>query len=59
MPRRPATFRQADLTRAIKAALAAGLQIASAAITRDGDIRLSFAVAGVASSEPNEPNDWD
>jgi hypothetical protein len=45
MARRPASFRQADLTRALKAAAQAGLRVAEALITRDGSIRLVFAIS--------------
>jgi hypothetical protein len=57
MARRPATFKQADLARALKGALQAGLKVAEAIITRDGGIRLIFVTAeGVA---PLPKNDWD
>lgn len=38
--RTPATFRQADLVRAVKAARAAGLPVTATQITRDGTIQL-------------------
>ena len=38
--RTPATFKQADLVRAVKAARAAGLPVTATHITRDGTIRL-------------------
>jgi hypothetical protein len=40
MSRAPATFKQADLVRAVKAALAAGLVVERTEITRDGRIVL-------------------
>jgi hypothetical protein len=38
MPRSPSTFRQTDLTRAIKAARNAGVGVARAEIAKDGKI---------------------
>lgn len=40
MPRAPATFKQADIKRAIRAARAAGLEIERTEIRRDGRIVL-------------------
>jgi hypothetical protein len=40
MPRAPATFKQADVVRAIKASRAAGLEIERTEIGRDGRIVL-------------------
>jgi len=40
MSRGPAKFKQADLTRAVKAARAAGLDVARTEIMPDGTIRL-------------------
>jgi hypothetical protein len=55
--RRAAPFTQRDLVRALKAALAAGLQVAEVLVARDGDIRLIFSSPGaVAQSDRNE---WD
>ena len=55
--RRRAGFRQADLTRAIKAATRAGLQVVTARISRDGCIELAFGTAnGVHCSGANP---WD
>lgn len=45
MPRAPATFKQADVTRAIKAARAAGLPVAETRIDREGRIVLVHAEA--------------
>ena len=55
MAQRPARFKQADVMRAIKGALQAGLQVASARIEHDSAIHLIFgAPQSVASSNP-----WD
>jgi hypothetical protein len=40
MSRTPATFKQADMVRAVKAARAAGLDVARTEIAPDGTIRL-------------------
>ena len=54
---RAARFTQRDIVRAIKGAVAAGMRVAEAMVTRDGDIRLVFVTAeGVA---PSPKNDWD
>jgi len=58
MPRRFVAFTQADVLRAIKGAVRAGLQVAAARIERDGAIVLTFgAPQPVPSSQ--EVNPWD
>jgi hypothetical protein len=56
------TFRQGDLTRAFKAATAAGLAVKSARILRDGEIVLAF-VGDEPDAEPEveeeEVNPWE
>ena len=60
MSRGPVTFKQSDLTRAIKAFLAAGLEVARAEIFKDGRIIIvpgeptTIAVAGAP-----DRNEWD
>jgi hypothetical protein len=58
MARAPSIFRQADVTRAVRAAIAAGVDIARIEIARDGRIVI---IAG--NSEPEgdqrEANEWD
>jgi hypothetical protein len=58
MARRAARFTEADLARAIKAALNAGLRVVSARIERDGAMLLVFA-SGEAVRNGAEPNPWD
>lgn len=48
----PAIFRQADLARALKAAKAAGVEVASFEITRDGRIIVR------AKDDEKEPGGW-
>jgi hypothetical protein len=45
MSKGPRPFRQRDLTRAIKGAIAAGLSPSSATIDRDGNIKMHFSQA--------------
>ena len=54
MTRAPATFRQSDITRAIRAARAAGVENVRVDITKNG--KISIVVGGEA---PKEPNEWD
>lgn len=57
MARGPATFKQADLTRAVKAARAAGLDVARTEIMPDGTIRLIHS-AEVTSTPATPFDEW-
>ncbi len=46
MPRGPSTFRQADLTRAIKGARDAGVEVTRAEIAKDGKIIIVMGKIG-------------
>ena len=64
MIRAPATFRQSDITRAIRAARAAGVDIARVEVTNAGTIVIVPAAgattAGAAQNgESAETNEWD
>lgn len=65
MARGRCTFRQRDLTAAIKAAIAAGLEGASVVVTTDGTITVKIgrpagAPGGGAPDAANDnPNPWD
>jgi hypothetical protein len=54
MPRSPSTFRQQDVTRAVKAVVAAGVGIARVEIDRAGKITI---IATSSSADPS--NDLD
>jgi hypothetical protein len=54
MPRAPSTFRQQDVTRAVKAVAAAGVHIARVEISRDGRI-----VVIVRQPTANQQDDLD
>ena len=58
MSRAPSTFRQRDVTRAIKAMVAAGVDIAQVRveITKAGSI---IVMASEGHAEDREGNEWD
>jgi len=59
MTRRPASFRQRDLTRAVKAVIAAGLHVAGVKVSAQGDIEV--VTGGHRAEDPptQEGNEWD
>jgi hypothetical protein len=58
MARAPSTFRQQDVTRAVKAVTAAGVHIARIEIDRAGKIVI-ITGAEPAGIERSERNTWD
>ena len=56
MAARACTFRQKDVTRAIRAARAAGVDIARIEIDPDGKIVI---ILGNGEPDPREANEWD
>ena len=58
MSRAPSTFRQQDVTRALKAVAAAGVNIARIEIDKSGKIIIITAGAG-EPGETTEANEWD
>ena len=64
MGRGPCTFRQRDVTRAVKALTAAGIEVARIDIKRDGQISIVPKNIGgqdeqARPAEQEEVNDWD
>ena len=62
MPRSPQIFRRTDLTRAIKGAIAAGVEIARAEIEpKTGKIVIVFgkSVASSSTADSGEQGGWD
>ena len=62
MSRGPTTFRQRDLSAAIKAALAAGCAVARVKVEKDGTIVLVLVTGEERSTGPNSGsggNEWD
>jgi hypothetical protein len=60
MTRGPCTFRQQDVTRALKATVAAGIEVQRVEIGRDGKIMIVTTKADpVPPGDCDEPNGWD
>jgi hypothetical protein len=57
--RRPCTFRQRDLTAAVKAVAAAGFKVALVRVQRDGDIVVEIGDAREAMPPQATKNEWD
>jgi hypothetical protein len=56
--RAPAAFKQRDVTRAVKAVAAAGVDIARVEVDRAGTIRI-IAQGSEPAGECRETNEWD
>jgi hypothetical protein len=59
MSRRPSTFRQRDLTRAVKAVIASGLRVAGVKVSAQGDIEVVTGDERVHDSPLHGGNEWD
>jgi hypothetical protein len=59
MARAPSTFRQQDVTRAIRAVAAAGVGIARVEVDRAGKITIIALGAEPPGENGKEPNEWD
>jgi hypothetical protein len=59
MARAPSTFRQQDVTRAVKAVTAAGVHISRVEIDKTGKIVIITAGAIGRPGEMTEANEWD
>lgn len=57
--RRPSKFRKTDVTRAAKAVLAAGLEIARVEVAQDGSISVVAGKPSGAEDANAERNEWD
>ena len=59
MARAPSTFRQRDVTRAVKAVVAAGVDIARVEIDKAGTIRIITQSSEQNGQGREEVNEWD
>ena len=59
MPRAPSTFRQQDVTRAVKGVAAAGVHIARIEIDKAGKIVIITADPTHQPGQSAEVNEWD
>jgi hypothetical protein len=59
MSRAPSTFRQRDLTAAVKAVVAAGLSVARAEVDKDGKIVVVTGNPQEAADDGSKANEWD
>jgi hypothetical protein len=59
MARAPSTFRQQDVTRAVKAVAAAGVNIARVEIDKAGKIVIITTGVADQPAESAEVNEWD
>jgi hypothetical protein len=57
--RAPSTFRQRDLTRAVKAVVAAGLRVTGVKVSAHGDIEVVTGDYRAQDSPTQEGNEWD
>ena len=58
MPRAPSIFRQQDVTRAVKAVVAAGVDIARIVIDKQGRIEI-ITLKAEQNGQVREANEWD
>jgi hypothetical protein len=59
MARAPSTFRQQDVTRAVRAVVAAGVDIARVEIDKTGKITIIALGAEQRGEQREEANEWD
>jgi hypothetical protein len=55
--RRPSAFRQADVTKTVRAVIAAGLRVVGVKVGADGKIEV--VTAGDDEDQPSGGNEWD
>jgi hypothetical protein len=56
-PRRPSAFRQGDVTKTVKAVIAAGLRVVGVNVGPDGKIEV--VTTGDGDNPPSGGNEWD
>jgi hypothetical protein len=55
-PRQPSAFRQGDVTKTVKAVIAAGLRVVGVKVSADGNIEVVTTGDG---APPSGGNEWD
>jgi hypothetical protein len=58
MPRGPCTFKQSDVTRAVKAVVAAGVGVVRVEVDKDGRI-VVFTGKTTDAAVDHDANEWD
>jgi hypothetical protein len=58
-PRRPSPFRQSDLTKAVKAVIAAGLRVVGVKVSAQGDIEVVTGAGTETAQNSQGENEWD
>ena len=59
LSRRPTTFRQRDVTAAVKAVVAAGCPVARVRLAKDGEIVVEIGKTTEAPVAEADGNEWD
>ena len=59
MSRRQAAFRQSDVTKVVRAIIAAGLRVAGVKVSAQGDIEVVTGDERAQDSSWREVNEWD
>jgi hypothetical protein len=59
MSRRQAAFRQSDVTKAVRAVIAAGLRVAGVKVSAQGDIEVVTGEERMQDSPTQGGNEWD
>jgi hypothetical protein len=55
--RRPSAFRQGDVTKTVRAVIAAGLRVVGVKVSADGNIEVR--TLGDGENSPSGGNEWD
>jgi hypothetical protein len=59
MSRRQAAFRQSDVTKAVRAVIAAGLRVAGVKVSAQGDIEVVTGEGKTQGPSTEGENEWD
>jgi hypothetical protein len=59
MPRRACTFKQTDVTKAVKAVVAAGVEVARVEVDKNGRIVVVAGKVAQDAASAGDKNEWD